>query len=156
VGPVRGTNDLPNAVRKPYGPGWTLVGDAGLVMDPITGQGIGHAFRDAERLTEAIVGGFSGKASVDVVLADYERARNEATLPMYEFTTQLASFGPPKIEERAIFVALARNQAETNRFFGALTGAVPMNEYFTPGNLMKILGVAGMARIFWSKLRAGS
>src|SRR5262249_5696904 len=43
--PIRGTTDLPNFFRKPYGPGWALVGDAGLVMDPITGQGIGHAFR---------------------------------------------------------------------------------------------------------------
>jgi hypothetical protein len=30
--------DLPNFFRKPYGPGWALVGDAGPVMDPITGQ----------------------------------------------------------------------------------------------------------------------
>ena len=37
---VHGTADLPNRFRVPYGPGWALVGDAGLVMDPITGQGI--------------------------------------------------------------------------------------------------------------------
>jgi 2-polyprenyl-6-methoxyphenol hydroxylase-like FAD-dependent oxidoreductase len=54
VGPVRATNDLPNRFVRPYGPGWTLVGDAGLVMDPITGQGIADAFRDAELLTEAV------------------------------------------------------------------------------------------------------
>jgi hypothetical protein len=33
-----GTADLPNFIRKPYGPGWALVGDAGLHRDPITGQ----------------------------------------------------------------------------------------------------------------------
>ncbi len=38
----RGTPDLPNGLRVPYGRGWALVGDAGLVMDPITGQGIGQ------------------------------------------------------------------------------------------------------------------
>ncbi len=47
---VRATPDVPNAYRQPYGPGWALVGDAGLVMDPITGQGIGHALCDAESL----------------------------------------------------------------------------------------------------------
>ena len=50
----RGTPDLPAYFRQPCGPGWALVGDAGLLLDPITGQGIGHAFRDAElRLTRS-------------------------------------------------------------------------------------------------------
>ena len=30
---VRGTPDLPSYLRQPYGPGWALVGDAGLPMD---------------------------------------------------------------------------------------------------------------------------
>ena len=34
-----GTADLPNFFRKPYGPGWALVGDAGYHKDPITGAG---------------------------------------------------------------------------------------------------------------------
>ena len=39
---------VPNFFRKPYGPGWALVGDAGYNKDPITAQGITDAFRDAE------------------------------------------------------------------------------------------------------------
>jgi hypothetical protein len=39
----RGTPDLPSYLRQPYGPGWALVGDAGLLMDPVTGQGISLA-----------------------------------------------------------------------------------------------------------------
>ena len=39
---------LPNFFRKPYGPGWALVGDAGYNKDPITAHGILDAFRDAE------------------------------------------------------------------------------------------------------------
>ena len=39
---------VPNFFRKPYGPGWALVGDAGYNKDPITAQGISDAFRDAE------------------------------------------------------------------------------------------------------------
>src|SRR5581483_3833241 len=31
---------VPNFLRKPYGPGWALVGDAGYLKDPITAQGI--------------------------------------------------------------------------------------------------------------------
>ena len=37
-----------NYFRKPYGPGWALVGDAGYNKDFITAQGISDAFRDAE------------------------------------------------------------------------------------------------------------
>ena len=41
---------VPNYFRKPYGPGWALVGDAGYNRDFITGQGILDAFRDSEAL----------------------------------------------------------------------------------------------------------
>jgi flavin-dependent dehydrogenase len=39
----------PNFFRRPFGPGWVLVGDAGYIKDPITAQGISDAFRDAEK-----------------------------------------------------------------------------------------------------------
>jgi flavin-dependent dehydrogenase len=55
-----GTADLPSFFRKPYGPGWALVGDAGYHKDPITAQGISDAFRDAELLATAIHSGFTG------------------------------------------------------------------------------------------------
>ena len=56
-----GTADVPNFFRKPYGPGWALVGDAGYHKDPVTAQGMTDAFRDAELLVEAIDAGFSGR-----------------------------------------------------------------------------------------------
>ena len=40
---------IPNYFRKPYGPGWPLVRDAGYLKDSITAQGIHDAFHDAER-----------------------------------------------------------------------------------------------------------
>ena len=47
-----GTAGVPNYFRKPYGPGWALVGDAGYDKDPITAQGISDAFIDADNLAE--------------------------------------------------------------------------------------------------------
>ena len=44
---------VPNYFRKPFGPGWALVGDAGYNKDPITAQGITDAFLDAERCVTA-------------------------------------------------------------------------------------------------------
>jgi 2-polyprenyl-6-methoxyphenol hydroxylase-like FAD-dependent oxidoreductase len=152
AGRFRGTTDLPNFFRKPHGPGWVLVGDAGLVMDPITGQGIGHAFRDAELLADAIYAGFDGRQPLDAALDGYEQKRTQEALPMYEFTTDLASYRPPQAEERMLFASLADSQPETDRFLGVLTGAVPIRDYFTPGNLLKIIGVRGMAKVLLNKL----
>ena len=45
---------VPNYFRKPYGPGWALVGDAGYNKDFITAQGILDAFRDAELCATAL------------------------------------------------------------------------------------------------------
>ena len=45
---------VPNFFRKPFGPGWALVGDAGYTKDPITAQGITDAFHDAELCATAL------------------------------------------------------------------------------------------------------
>ncbi|HLC28140.1 MAG TPA: NAD(P)/FAD-dependent oxidoreductase [Dehalococcoidia bacterium] len=86
-----GTADQPNYFRKPYGPGWALVGDAGYHRDFITGLGINDAFRDAELLTRAIDEAFSGQRPLDEAMADYENTRNDLAMPLYEITTKMAS-----------------------------------------------------------------
>jgi 2-polyprenyl-6-methoxyphenol hydroxylase-like FAD-dependent oxidoreductase len=138
----RGTADLPNLYRRPYGSGWALVGDASYHKDPITAQGITDAFRDAELLAEAIDDGFSGRQQLDTALAGYERHRNEATMPMYELTCQFATLQPPPPEMQQLMAALRDNQAETSRFIGTVAGTVPIPEFFAPENLSRIVGMA--------------
>ena len=53
-----------NYFRKPYGPGWVLVGDAGYDRDFITAQGIQDAFRDAELCAAALNDAFVRCADV--------------------------------------------------------------------------------------------
>ena len=137
--PFEGRFDLYNYLRRPYGAGWALVGDAGYMKDPITGQGIGDAFRDAELLAEAIDAGFSGRRPLGAALADYERRRNEAIMPMYDFTCQLAALQPPPPEMQDLFGALRWNQAETDRFLGTIAGTVPIPEFFAPENVERIM-----------------
>lgn len=134
-----GTAETANFFRKPYGPGWALVGDAGYHKDPATAQGISDSFRDAELLTEAIDAGFSERQSLDDALAKYEQQRNAAALPMYEFTCQLANLAePPSPDMQQLLVALRENQRETTRFFGAWAGTVPIPEFFAPENIQRI------------------
>jgi flavin-dependent dehydrogenase len=92
-----GTADLENFFRKPYGPGWALVGDAGYHKDPIMAQGVSDAFRDAELLSDAIDAGFDGRDPADDALAAYETKRNELALPGYEANCAMASFGQPPV-----------------------------------------------------------
>jgi 2-polyprenyl-6-methoxyphenol hydroxylase-like FAD-dependent oxidoreductase len=128
-----GTADLPNFFRKPVGPGWALVGDAGYHKDPITAQGISDAFRGAEALAEALDAGFSGQEPWESALARLERTRDEEVTPMYEFTCQLATLEPPPPAMQQLFAAVHGNQPETNRFFGTLAGTVPLREFFLTG-----------------------
>jgi flavin-dependent dehydrogenase len=141
----RGTGDLPNYYRTPAGPGWGLVGDAGYHKDPITAQGMSDAFRDAELLATAIDDGFAGRRPLEAAMLEYERQRNEATMPIYELTTQFASLAPPSEEQQLLFGALRHNQEQTNRLFGAIVGTVPIPEFFAPENLGRIIGAAPSA-----------
>src|SRR5262249_17591994 len=86
---------LPNYFRKPFGPGWVLVGDAGYIKDSITAQGISDAFHDAERCAHAIDSVLSGASSFADAMDTYQRLRDEHVRPMYELTLQAASLQPP-------------------------------------------------------------
>lgn len=153
VEPFRGSPDMPNVFRKPFGPGWALVGDAGLVMDPITGQGIGHAFRDAELLADAIAAGLGGRQPLEEAMSAYQGTRDLETKPMYELTLDLASFSRSPAEAEVLFGSIAEDQAQIDRFLGVLTGVVPVGEFFAPRNLMRMVGLRGMARLARARRR---
>jgi flavin-dependent dehydrogenase len=74
-----GTAGVPNYFRRPFGPGWALVGDAAYDKDPITAQGISDAFIDADGLARAIDDGWSGQRPLDEALAASGCSRRCAT-----------------------------------------------------------------------------
>jgi 2-polyprenyl-6-methoxyphenol hydroxylase-like FAD-dependent oxidoreductase len=139
VGRFRGTADLPNFFRRPYGPGWALAGDAGHHKDPAQAFGIADAFRDAELLAEAIDAGFSGRRSLDDALAGYEQQRNATAFPLYDLACQTASFEkrPPELEQ--LLQALSRNPAEIVRFLAIGEGIASIQEFFDPSNIARIM-----------------
>jgi 2-polyprenyl-6-methoxyphenol hydroxylase-like FAD-dependent oxidoreductase len=144
VAPFKGA-DFPFFFRKPYGEGWALVGDAGYHRDAITGQGITDAFRDADLLAHAIDAGLSGAEPMQLAMVCYERARNAAVMPMYEFTYKLAKMEPPTPEEAQLFGALRENPAEAERFLSTIAGTVPVAEFFADANVGRILGGTAVA-----------
>lgn len=80
--------------RKPYGPGWALVGDAGFLKDPVLGQGINDAFRDADLLADAIEAGLSGSAPLEQALAGYQQQRDAASAEMYALNHEFSKLNP--------------------------------------------------------------
>jgi 2-polyprenyl-6-methoxyphenol hydroxylase-like FAD-dependent oxidoreductase len=134
---------LPNFFRKPFGPGWALVGDAGYNKDPITAQGILDAFRDVELLTTALDESLTGARSYDDAMSDYQRTRDEHVLPMYEFTTQLATLEPPPAEMQQMFGAISGSQDAMDGFARMNAGTISPSEFFAPENLGRIMAAAG-------------
>jgi 2-polyprenyl-6-methoxyphenol hydroxylase-like FAD-dependent oxidoreductase len=154
VGPVRATNDLPNRFVRPFGPGWALAGDAGLVMDPITGQGIGHALRDADHLASAIAETLAGQHARAKAMRAYQKQRDRQSRGMYNFTVRLAALSPPSTAERMLFAAIAERPDQSARFFAALTGAEPISDFLGARNMIDLVGARGFARLVQTQLRA--
>lgn len=132
----------PNFYRTPFGPGWALVGDAGYIKDPITAQGITDAFRDAELVTAAIDAWRCGTRSYEDAMRGYQTARDAQSLPMYEFTVQLASLAPPPPEQLQLLAAICDNQDAMDQFCRVNAGILSPAEFFAEANVGRILAAA--------------
>ena len=139
--PFAGT-PVANFFRKPYGPGWALVGDAGYNKDPITAQGITDAFRDAELCAIALDQTFTGARSFDDAMGEYQRTRDQHVLPMYEFTCQLATLEPPPPEMQQLFGAIHGNQKAMDGFVQVNAGTISPAQFFSPENIGAIMAAA--------------
>jgi flavin-dependent dehydrogenase len=129
--------------RKPYGPGWALVGDAGYHKDACTAQGITDAFHHAELLVDALDSTFAGRQSYDEALAGYQRTRDETSGPMYELTADFASFDPPPPQMQQLLAAVAADPQASEDFVSVQAGTMPVPEFFDPANLARYLGGTG-------------
>ena len=138
-----GAGDLSGYFRKPYGPGWALVGDAGYHKHPITAFGITDAFRDAEAVASALDETFSERRSFDDAMADYQRARDEEALPIYGFTCDFAKLEPPPPEMQQLIGAMQGNQEAQDGFVSVMAGTLPAPEFFGPENAGRIMAAAG-------------
>ena len=142
-----GTADVPNFFRKPYGPGWALVGDAGHHKDPFLALGVCDALRDADLLASAIDEGLSGRQSLPDALARYEQQRNAASKQLYQENLYMAQFKPVPDDLLAIRAAVLGDQEETNKFYMARQGMIPLEQFFNPENLRRLRAQAGGAGV---------
>ena len=120
---------------------WALIGDAGYNKDPITAQGISDAFSDAEPCAAP-----STRRSVacarsrgDVGLPTHSDLH---AMPIYEFTTQLATLELPPPEMQQLLGAVHGNQAAMDAFASITAGTVSPVEFFDPAHIGEIMGAA--------------
>jgi flavin-dependent dehydrogenase len=133
---------LENYFRKPFGPGWALVGDAGYNKDFITAHGIQDAFRDAELCATALDETFSGARSFDDAMGGYQSTRDAQVLPMYELTCQLASLEPLPAEMQQLLSAVHGNQDAMDAFARTVAGVTSPAEFFSTENVARIFAAA--------------
>jgi 2-polyprenyl-6-methoxyphenol hydroxylase-like FAD-dependent oxidoreductase len=133
---------VPGYLRKPYGPGWVLVGDAAYNKDPITAQGILDAFRDAESVAAALDAVWTGSRSFDAALGAHQAARDAQVMPIYEFTSQLATLQPPPPEQLELMGRIVGNQAAMDAFVSVNAATVSPAQFFDPAYLGALLAAA--------------
>jgi flavin-dependent dehydrogenase len=93
-------------LRRAWGPGWALVGDAGYFKDPITAHGITDALRDADGLARAVLSG------TDAALANYQAVRDDLSMRLFMITDEIASFDWDMARVQTLHKALSEEMAK--------------------------------------------
>ena len=136
--PFRGAA-VPSFFRKPFGPGWALVGDAGYNKDPVTAWGISDAFRDADLCATALDQWFHAERPFDEAMSDYQRTRDEHSLAMFDLTCGFATLAPPPPDMLRLLIASAARQDAQDQFVSMMAGTFPVPAFFAPENAERIV-----------------
>lgn len=142
---IVGAADLAGYFRRPYGPGWALVGDAGHHRHPITALGISDAFRDAGSLAAALDDALCGARPFAAALAGHQRARDEAVRPLYALTAEIAALAPPPPELQQLIRAIAGDQEAMDDYVSVMAATLPVPAFFAPENVERLIGRAAAA-----------
>lgn len=119
-GRLRSFPGAPGRMRRPWGPGWALVGDASSYKDPLSAHGITDAFRDAELLARAIVGVLSG-APERAAMDDYHRTRNRLSVGVFDAIAPIASYRWDVTTVEPLLRALSASMADEVTYLDGLT-----------------------------------
>lgn len=135
-------------MKQGVGPGWALVGDAGLHLDPTPGLGISDAVRDAIALSAAIVDGSERAMQL------YWRRRDADSLGLYYFAQDMGSEDYNNPFTRMIFDRTQNCPAMKQRMYGMMDRGVRPQDMIPPATLLRWLLAEGASGRFapWSWL----
>jgi flavin-dependent dehydrogenase len=120
VSRVHGWGGAPGFVRRSWGPGWALVGDAGYFKDPITTHGMTDALRDAELLADAILDVVTKGAPECAALTGYQSTRDRLSRSLFDVTEQVAAYDWDTGRVRGLLRQVSAAMSDEVDFLGAL------------------------------------
>ncbi len=109
AGNLRGFGGQPGFLRRSFGPGFALVGDAGYFKDPITAHGITDALRDAELVACAVLEGSQA------AFVRYQELRDALGQGIFELSDRIASYDWSLPELEAMHLALSEEMKRETR-----------------------------------------
>jgi len=80
----------PGHIRRSWGRGWALVGDAGYFKDPLSAHGLTDALRDAELLARGLRCVILERADERDALANYQTTRDALSVELFEVIDVIA------------------------------------------------------------------
>ncbi len=120
----------PRSILEIAGDGWALVGDAGALADPITGEGIYFALRSAELLADVLKEDASPARYPERALGDFGREllrAASARARFYEpgFTDRMIAYGARSASIRGVMSELVSGEQGYVGLRRRLLGALP-------------------------------
>jgi flavin-dependent dehydrogenase len=123
VGGLRYARGLPGYLRRCWGPGWALVGDAGYWKDPLSTHGITDALRDAELISQAVLAAPEPGPVQLEALAEYQAVRDRLSLPMFDVVERIASYDWDMAAIPTLLKALASTMIDELELLAAIPAA---------------------------------
>jgi len=112
VGGLRNVPALRAHLRRSWGPGWALVGDAGYWKDPLSTHGMTDALRDAELLARAVTAAPGPGSDQLDALAEYQAIRDRLARPLLEVTERIAGYQWDLAEVRRLLMTLSSTMTD--------------------------------------------
>ncbi|MGH7293947.1 MAG: NAD(P)/FAD-dependent oxidoreductase, partial [Polyangiaceae bacterium] len=119
--------------RRPVGPGFALVGDAGSFKDWVTGHGMTDAYLGARRLHRAVV------ADSAEAYERYWRERDVETLPLYFDAVRSGEVGFNDAFARSLFERLGKSAELAARLGAVADRSLSPLEAFSLGDLLGVV-----------------
>ena len=149
VSPPLGILSMRFFMKQAVGPGWALVGDAGLHLNPTPGLGITDAVRDAAALADAIVTGG------EHALLLYWRRRDADSIALYHFADEMGSEHYNNPLTRMIFRRAQRSPTMHRRMRRMMERELSPLDMIPPATLLGWLAAESLSGrlVPWSVLR---
>jgi flavin-dependent dehydrogenase len=129
VSPIGGAVDLSMYKRKPYGPGWALVGDAGYHLDPLAARGTTAAVLSAELLAEALTASIGGRVPAAAAFARYHAERDRQLATEWDVTRAAILRSAPSSRDVAEARLLASRPDLVTRHIEVLAGRADGDDF---------------------------